>query len=344
MRPGNLQEASEAVRTTVSDPRFHGLVSHVRTQIITVAFGELAGHAATWAAALQPRLRSLSDDLAQSERHRVVIVARLQGMVEHALSTLRQAQRLSRLPAGLGDWSGQEFLRFTFKAIEGEVLAQQLSDVVDAAAGASGETAKRDGMTVLLRAVRAAVPKGFTVTMLKPDAVLRTERVRVSQVRDVFSGGQHLTAAIMLYCTLAALRANSQGRPGRRHSGVLFLDNPIGRASAGYLLDLQRAVASALGVQLVYTTGLFDAEALGAFPLIVRLRNDADLRAGRNARPMNRALYARALAVLHIERAGPHRGLNSAATCSSRGPGGSPWRACKRDTARRRGRPVHDRT
>jgi len=40
-------------------------------------------------------------------------------------------------------------------------------------------------------------------------------------------------------------------------------------------------VARALGVQLVYTTGLFDAGALSAFPLIVRLRNDADLRAGR---------------------------------------------------------------
>ena len=36
----------------------------------------------------------------------------------------------------------------------------------------------------------------------------------------------------------------------------------------------------ALGVQLVYTTGLFDAGALSVFPLIVRLRNDADLRAG----------------------------------------------------------------
>jgi len=34
-------------------------------------------------------------------------------------------------------------------------------------------------------------------------------------------------------------------------------------------------------VQLVYTTGLFDAGALSTFPLIVRLRNDADLRAGR---------------------------------------------------------------
>lgn len=43
---------------------------------------------------------------------------------------------------------------------------------------------------------------------------------------------------------------------------------------------MQRAVADALGVQLLYTTGLFDTTALAEFPLVIRLRNDADLRAG----------------------------------------------------------------
>ena len=125
------------------------------------------------------------------------------------------------------------------------------------------------------------MPKGVRAEMLKPDAVLRTERLRVSEIRDVFSGGQQLTAAIVLYCTMASLRAHQRGQGRRPHAGVLFLDNPIGRASAGYLLELQFGVAKALGVQLIYTTGLFDAGALSTFPLIIRLRNDADLRAGR---------------------------------------------------------------
>jgi hypothetical protein len=116
--------------------------------------------------------------------------------------------------------------------------------------------------------------------MLKPDAVLRDERVRMAEISDVFSGGQLLTAAIILYCTMAWLRAAEHGRAQRQHAGVLFLDNPIGRASAGYLLELQLTVAKKLGVQLVYTTGLFDLNALSVFPLIIRLRNDADLRAG----------------------------------------------------------------
>ncbi|UJW29007.1 hypothetical protein L3Q67_27660 [Saccharothrix sp. AJ9571] len=279
-----VREQADALAQYATEKRFEKLGTPVRQQVISVKRDSLPGHAAEWAEALRPRLRTLTDDLAQIDRHRSGIVARLQGMVDGALRTLRSAQRVSRLPDGLGDWSGQEFLRIRFTELEDNHLAERLGEVVDeAAAGktSDGRDVKRDGMSLLLRAVRAAVPKGFRVDMLKPDSVLRTERQRVSEIRDVFSGGQQLTAAIILYCTLAALRANNRGRLRNRHSGVLFLDNPIGRASAGYLLELQRAVAGALGVQLIYTTGLFDAGALSEFPLIVRLRNDADLRAGR---------------------------------------------------------------
>ncbi|MPY76906.1 MAG: hypothetical protein GEV04_00120 [Actinophytocola sp.] len=273
-----------------AEKRFEELGSPVRRQIISVRRDSLPEHAEEWVAALRPRLRTLTGDLDQIDRHRSGIVTRLQGMVEGGLRVLRAAQRLSRLPDGLGDWSGSEFLRIRFTEPDESQLAEQLGEVVDEAAalqvrdakrGKGGKDSKTDGMSLLLRGVRAAVPKGFRIDMLKPDSVLRTERQRVSEIRDVFSGGQQLTAAIILYCTMAALRANDKGRLRDRHSGVLFLDNPIGRASAGYLLELQRAVAEALGVQLIYTTGLFDAGALSEFPLIIRMRNDADLRAGR---------------------------------------------------------------
>ncbi|WP_240519471.1 hypothetical protein [Amycolatopsis antarctica] len=279
-----VRAAADTLAQYATEKRFEHLSSPVRQQIVSVRRDNLPGHAAEWSSALRPRLRTLTDDLAQIDRHRSGIVARLQGMVDGALRMLRSAQRLSRLPEGLGDWSGQEFLRVRFADPEDNVLAEALGEVVDEAAigrTRDGRDVKRDGMSLVLRGVQAAVPKGFRVDMLKPDSVLRTERQRVSEIRDVFSGGQQLTAAIILYCTLAALRANNRGKVRNPHSGVLFLDNPIGRASAGYLLELQRVVARALGVQLIYTTGLFDAGALSEFPLIIRLRNDADLRAGR---------------------------------------------------------------
>ncbi|MGW0844750.1 hypothetical protein ACWD26_32395 [Streptomyces sp. NPDC002787] len=281
---GAVREASDVLVRHANSTRYEQVRTPARQQIRELPASSLPEHAQKWADAFAPRLRVLTDELAQLERNRDSIVDRLRGLVESALATLRSAQRLSRLPEGLGEWSGQEFLRIRFEEPDQATLTERLGEVVDEATRAAvkkNSDMRRDGMSLLLRGVSAALqPKGVAVEILKPDAVLRAERVPVGQMGDVFSGGQLLTAAIALYCTMAALRSNDRGRDKHRHAGTLFLDNPIGRANATYLLELQRAVSDALGVQLLYTTGLFDTTALAEFPLVIRLRNDADLRAG----------------------------------------------------------------
>ncbi|OKJ27893.1 hypothetical protein [Streptomyces sp. CB01580] len=281
-----VREASDVLVRHANSTRYEQVRTPARQQIRELPAAALPEHAEKWAAAFAPRLRVLTDELTQLERNRDSIVDRLRGLVESSLTTLRSAQRLSRLPEGLGEWSGQEFLRIRFEEPDQATLTVRLGEVVDEATRAAlrkNSDLRRDGMSLLLRGVQAALePRGVAVEILKPDAVLRAERVPVGQMGDVFSGGQLLTAAIALYCTMAALRSNDRGqdRIQHRHAGTLFLDNPIGRANATYLLELQRAVSDALGVQLLYTTGLFDTTALAEFPLVIRLRNDADLRAG----------------------------------------------------------------
>ncbi|MFE9646014.1 hypothetical protein ACFYO0_18300 [Streptomyces sp. NPDC006365] len=279
-----VRDASDVLVRHANSTRYEQVRTPARQQIRELPAAALPEHAQKWADAFAPRLRVLTDELAQLERNRDSIVDRLRGLVESALATLRSAQRLSRLPEGLGEWSGQEFLRIRFEEPDQATLTERLGEVIDEATRAAvkkNSDLRRDGMTLLLRGVGAALqPRGVAVEILKPDAVLRAERVPVGQMGDVFSGGQLLTAAIALYCTMAALRSNDRGRDKHRHAGTLFLDNPIGRANATYLLELQRAVSDALGVQLLYTTGLFDTTALAEFPLVIRLRNDADLRAG----------------------------------------------------------------
>ncbi|MEU6379709.1 hypothetical protein [Streptomyces sp. NPDC046909] len=281
---GGVREASDVLVRHANSTRYEQVRTPARQQIRELPASALPEHAQKWADAFAPRLRVLTDELAQLERNRDSIVDRLRGLVESALATLRSAQRLSRLPEGLGEWSGQEFLRIRFEEPDQATLTERLGEVIDEATRAAvkkNSDLRRDGMSLLLRGVGAALePRGVAVEILKPDAVLRAERVPVGQMGDVFSGGQLLTAAIALYCTMAALRSNDRGRDKHRHAGTLFLDNPIGRANATYLLELQRAVSDALGVQLLYTTGLFDTTALAEFPLVIRLRNDADLRAG----------------------------------------------------------------
>jgi hypothetical protein len=123
-----------------------------------------------------------------------------------------------------------------------------------------------------------AAPAASASPSSNPTPSWRT-RVPVSDM-SVFSGGQRLTAAIALYWTMARLRATERGRPRNGNSGVLLLDNPLGAANAEYLLHIQLGVAQAHGVQLVYTTGINDLNALSKFGRVLPLRNDADLRQG----------------------------------------------------------------
>lgn len=286
-RRAQVQEAASQLLRFAREIRFEALSSPARSSILGLTDTELAARAGEFAAHLGGRLASLTADLENSDRFRALLVERLANLVDQGLKTVRQAQKLSELPAELGDWGRRPFLSIRFAGPDLAAIAVHVTAVIDDAAetvGGRSDTTRatspgRDGMDLLLAGVHAAVPKGFVVTVLKPDSVLREERVEISEMTKVFSGGQQLTAAIVLYCTLAALRANERGRVRAKHSGVLFLDNPIGKASATYLLALQQAVAASLGVQLVYTTGLSDDRVLAQFPLWVRLRNDADARA-----------------------------------------------------------------
>ncbi|MFB8207612.1 hypothetical protein [Streptomyces sp. NPDC056010] len=284
---GEERRFSDRLVRHAGKDRFLPLKTSSRRIILEIDRAELPGRAVEWTGAMRGRLRSLTDDLQTIERHRTAIVRQLSQQVSEALETLRRAERFSRLPKGLGDWSNQNFLRIRFKSVSEEALRDHMGLLVDDIAKSTieardaGREPRRDGLSLILKGVAAGVPRGFKVTILKPDSALVAQRVPVSDVRAVFSGGQLLTTAIILYCTMAGLRSNDRGRVGHKHSGVLFLDNPIGRASTTYLLRLQQSVAQMLGVQLIYTTGLFDTNALNTFPLVIRLRNDTDLGARR---------------------------------------------------------------
>lgn len=88
-----------------------------------------------------------------------------------------------------------------------------------------------------------------------------------------FSGGQRVTAAILLYCVI--VRVRSEQGDLLNDCGFLLLDNPFGKASYFPLIEVQLRMAEAMGVQLIYMTGINDFEALSSFPLRVRLRNNA---------------------------------------------------------------------
>lgn len=93
-----VREASDILVRHANATRYEQVRTPARQQIRELPASALPEHAAAWATAFAPRLRVLTDELAQLERNRDSIVDRLRGLVESALATLRSAQRSRSSP------------------------------------------------------------------------------------------------------------------------------------------------------------------------------------------------------------------------------------------------------
>ncbi len=230
----------------------------------------LVAHAGGYAAEARVRLRNLEEHLVSLTRHQEQLVEQLCGLVNDAAALLRRAETASRLPGDLGDWSHQPFLRLRFSFPRpNEGLRDRMREVIaDLVAGGPTPT----GQALLERAVHAAAGRaGFAARLLKPSAVMERREVAVEEASTA-SGGERLTAALLLFFLLVRLRAPRFGL--LQPTYTLFADNPIGTCSSVSLLQLQRRVADSFNVQLIYATGVNDLDALSVLPKIIRLRNE----------------------------------------------------------------------
>lgn len=224
---------------------------------------------------LMTRLEQIDADLAEADKQRGIVVDAVMSSVNQALELLTRIARLSRLPDTVPG-GGRHFLEVTTSAPENPAerrarVAELVDEVVQSGSLDSG-------LELVQRATRR-VARPLRVRVLHPDLDSSGTRVLIHQMAN-FSGGERLTGAILLYCALARLRGQQLGTTTKRTS-VLLLDNPIGTVSRVRYLDLQREVARALDVQLIYATGVHDIDAVASLPNIIRLRNTRrDVRRG----------------------------------------------------------------
>ncbi|MFV2022799.1 hypothetical protein [Micromonospora sp. LOL_023] len=250
--------------------RYPGVATPAKDRVLHDTEEVLAQHAGTLAKQLRLRADMIDGELADIAKDQAIVTDSLARLVSNTLDTLRKAERYSRVATKTGGWAGKQMLRISFEPPASDAdLRTYVNRVVERRIA---DGVKPEGLPLLKDAVHeAAGTRGFTVKVLKPalDLVPTTEDItRLGK----WSGGEKLTVCVALYCTIAALRAVNAGRRDRS-GGVLLLDNPIGRASHGSLVGLQRAVAAAHKVQLVYTTGVKDPDAVSRFPNVIRLDN-----------------------------------------------------------------------
>ncbi|MBI3687636.1 MAG: hypothetical protein HY241_09960 [Actinobacteria bacterium] len=271
-----LDTISTELALWANDDRFMLVKSDVRTRFrVADAGSELGPVADDLAKDLTMYAANLRGQLTELDEHKSVVVTAITGMVRQALRTIDRAQRFSELPESLGPWAGQRFLdvgpRTSVNTSE-PIVRDRCARLVDVLTARGAEVPR--GLDLLWQATSSVVGDGnWRARVLKPSTTFALDRVSVEKMRK-WSGGEKVTTALLLFCMVAKLRAQNRGRelPGL---GVLPLDNPLGKANYVVFLDLQRRVAAANGIQLLFLTGVGDMKAVGRFPNIVRMRNAA---------------------------------------------------------------------
>ncbi len=219
---------------------------------------------------LNLRLKSIQESLLEVDRYRDEIVEQTLGAAKAGIDILNSLTKQSKLPPTLTHFGERSFLKIRLKdpvdLSERKIRIEQLiDDIIDA-------TKVPSGTELVQQAVRR-LANPIHIEVLFPDAdSVQAAYIPIKDMKKQ-SGGEYLTSAILIYCTLSRVRAANRGDRLDKTS-TLLLDNPFGKASRPKFLELQREVARAMNIQLIFTTGIDDLEALAIFPNIIRLRNE----------------------------------------------------------------------
>ena len=215
--------------------------------------------------------------------------------------------RDGRIPEHVPRFGGQPVFRMSADlsrvavAQRKDILRSYISDLAEA--DRVPETGQDIATELMGRMTAALGRETLGIRLLKPKGEGDTEHMPIDKV--TVSGGELLTAAMMIYLVLARLRAESMHK-GAGEAGVLIMDNPLGKANKALLLKTQIGLADAMGIQLFYTTGVQDTSALAEFENIVRLRRNSQSRGTRR---------------IHVEVEAMHAHIDKRTTTGEKRPG-----------------------
>ncbi len=279
-----VYESYDDIRRFTNSDAFRELESERQVAAHLGANDPLAAaeNAERTAGLIDDRLKTIEHDLSRLDEDLEACVAELERLLRTALHILRRMVRDGRIPDHVPRFGGQPVFRMSADlsrvAVDQrrEILRSYVTDLAEA--DRIPETGQDIASELVERMTAALGRDSLGIRLLKPKGEGDTEHMPIDRVS--VSGGELLTAAMMIYLVLARLRAEAM-HGGASEGGVLIMDNPLGKANKALLLKTQIGLADAMGIQLFYTTGVQDTNALAEFENIVRLRRIGQSRDSR---------------------------------------------------------------
>ena len=192
----------------------------------------------------------------------------LQGFSTEALDALRAATR-KRLPDSVPHYGGKEVLlmknitsTLTAELRRGMLKGYLENLIADNRIPQDGAHLAADAVVTL----HGGQPLGLKLIRVTQHARLEYDDI----AKIASSGGEKVTAAMLLYFVVVKLRAENRAR--RADGGPLILDNPFAKMNLESLWRTVRSLADSVGVQCIFATILEDKNALSVFDRLIELR------------------------------------------------------------------------
>lgn len=250
------------------------LEPQISVELRTTGFEAACTEAGRHQSLIDDRIATCRFDLETLDKNLDVVRHRLLALLDEAIALLNRAVNSVRIPASVPHFGDQPILRMRlrFGKLAAESRDERLRHYID-------QLAREDRLPAT-GADLAAELVGETAKALSPDGSLGLSFLKPTDLGPrhegitmrVGSGGESMTAAMLLYLLMAQLRARAKAARSHANSGFLILDNPFGKANKVTLIRPQVELARQLGIQLIYATGIQDYNALAEFGHLIRLR------------------------------------------------------------------------
>ncbi|WP_404378615.1 hypothetical protein [Caenispirillum salinarum] len=292
-----LQEADRAVQRAIRNhadfvTTYAGnrLVAETVAALDLRADESLGGRAAGLVDTERDLVKSVEQRLSDAEQDMENCRNVIWGYVDRIHDRIRSIEKLSVVPAGMGEWSGRAFVKVD--------LARELrdghADVLKTRIRAwleetirdqeAGKPPPGDYVTLIkkiakrvfgARSERAGVAEEesrrlVSFRTLRPATDWKVEYNPVSDLQK-FSGGEKLLATLILFFVHMRVGMEARGRAGG-DGMFLLLDNPVGEMNHSKLVRPALDMGAKMGIQMIGLTGINDNSVIGMFPLQIAIR------------------------------------------------------------------------
>lgn len=233
---------------------------------------------------LDERMEAIQQQINDKESDIEICAKQLGHLVESGISLLRKATRI-KVPSSVARIGDQPIIKLVQAHLDPQApLFDLMKERIRSMASEPIKPLNGQQLVAdILWNITHERGRGLNIKLLKPEpGNIGFNHYSINSLSSC--GGEMLTIALMLYMVNARLRAEAHGRHLGK-CGSLFLDNPFGKANKPWLVEIQRSLASALGIQLIYLSGIKDINTLFKFGhhLHLRLAGFKDKKTGRQS-------------------------------------------------------------